>query len=45
MITASHNPKEYNGYKVFWEDGRQIVAPHDVAIIEEVKQISSPGDG
>lgn len=42
MITASHNPKEYNGYKVFWEDGAQIVAPHDVAIIEEVKQISSP---
>lgn len=41
IITASHNPKEYNGYKVYWEDGGQIVAPHDRNIIEEVKKISS----
>jgi len=38
MITASHNPKEYNGYKVYWNDGGQIVNPHDVNIIEEVKK-------
>ena len=42
MITASHNPKEYNGYKVFWEDGAQIIDPHDRLIIEEVRQITSP---
>ncbi|MBP5211122.1 MAG: phospho-sugar mutase [Bacteroidales bacterium] len=42
MITASHNPKEYNGYKVFWEDGAQIIAPHDKNIIEEVGKIDSP---
>ncbi len=36
MITASHNPKEYNGYKVYWSDGAQVVAPHDVGIVEEV---------
>lgn len=41
MITASHNPKEYNGYKVFWEDGAQITAPHDKSIIEEVSRIVS----
>ena len=41
MITASHNPKEYNGYKVFWEDGAQIIAPHDRAIIDEVNKITS----
>ena len=41
MITASHNPKEYNGYKVFWEDGAQIIAPHDKNIIEEVGRITS----
>ena len=41
MITASHNPKEYNGYKVFWEDGGQIIAPHDTAIINEVNKIES----
>ncbi len=40
MITASHNPKEYNGYKVYWEDGAQIIAPHDKRIIEEVKKIN-----
>ncbi|MCF0172990.1 MAG: phospho-sugar mutase [Bacteroidales bacterium] len=43
MITASHNPKEYNGYKVFWEDGAQIIEPHDVKIIEEVEKITDPG--
>jgi len=41
MITASHNPKEYNGYKVFWEDGAQITSPHDKNIIAEVNKISS----
>ena len=41
MVTASHNPKEYNGYKVYWEDGGQIVAPHDVNIITEVQKITS----
>jgi len=41
VITASHNPKEYNGYKVYWEDGGQIIAPHDKNIIEEVKKIKS----
>lgn len=41
MITASHNPKEYNGYKVFWEDGGQIIAPHDAHIIAEVNRITS----
>lgn len=40
VITASHNPKEYNGYKVYWEDGAQIIHPHDENIIKEVKQIS-----
>ena len=42
MITASHNPKEYNGYKAYWEDGAQIIAPHDVNIINEVMKITSP---
>jgi phosphoglucomutase len=42
VVTASHNPKEYNGYKVYWSDGGQIVPPHDKAIIEEVRKISSP---
>jgi phosphoglucomutase len=41
MVTASHNPKEYNGYKVYWEDGGQIVAPHDKNIINEVLKIKS----
>lgn len=41
VITASHNPKEYNGYKVYWNDGAQIVAPHDNNIIEEVRNVSS----
>ena len=42
VVTASHNPPEYNGYKVYWEDGAQIVAPHDKAIIAEVRAIESP---
>ncbi len=40
VITASHNPAEYNGYKVYWDDGAQIVPPHDEAIIEEVRAVS-----
>jgi len=39
VVTASHNPPEYNGYKVYWEDGGQIVAPHDKNIIAEVRKI------
>lgn len=39
VVTASHNPKEYNGYKVYWNDGAQVVAPHDKGIIEEVKKV------
>lgn len=42
MITASHNPKEYNGYKAYWQDGAQITAPHDKNIIEEVGKVSNP---
>ncbi len=41
VITASHNPKEYNGYKVYWNDGAQLVPPHDSNVIEEVKKIST----
>ena len=41
VITASHNPKEYNGYKVYWNDGAQVVSPHDQNIIAEVNKISS----
>jgi phosphoglucomutase len=41
VVTASHNPKEYNGYKVYWDDGGQIIAPHDKNIIDEVNRISS----
>lgn len=41
VITASHNPKEYNGYKVYWEDGAQVLPPHDKGMIEEVRNISS----
>ncbi len=40
-ITASHNPKEYNGYKAYWEDGAQIIAPHDVNIISHVNRIKA----
>ncbi len=44
VVTASHNPKEYNGYKVYWEDGGQIINPHDVNIIQEVQNIKSIGE-
>lgn len=40
-ITASHNPKEYNGYKAYWEDGAQIIAPHDVNIVDRVAHIKA----
>lgn len=40
MITASHNPPEYNGYKVYWSDGAQVLPPHDQGIIEEVNKIT-----
>jgi len=42
VITASHNPKEYNGYKVYWNDGAQLVPPHDKNVIDNVRQINSP---
>ncbi|MBL4585629.1 MAG: phospho-sugar mutase [Flavobacteriales bacterium] len=42
VITASHNPKEYNGYKAYWEDGGQLVAPHDKNVIAEVQKIAGP---
>lgn len=38
-ITASHNPKEYNGYKAYWEDGAQVLSPHDTAIIDNVNKV------
>lgn len=41
VITASHNPKEYNGYKAYWEDGGQLVSPHDKNVIAEVNKIKS----
>ena len=41
VITASHNPKEYNGYKAYWSDGAQVIAPHDHNIINEVNKIKS----
>ena len=41
VITASHNPKEYNGYKAYWDDGGQVVSPHDENIIDEVNKIKS----
>ena len=41
VITASHNPPEYNGYKVYWEDGSQIVAPHDKNILDHVAKVES----
>lgn len=44
MITASHNPKEYNGYKAYWSDGAQIIAPHDTNIIDEVNKIKGASD-
>lgn len=42
MITASHNPPEYNGYKVYWSDGGQVLPPHDIGIIAEVDKIDDP---
>jgi phosphoglucomutase len=44
MLTASHNPKEYNGYKAYWNDGGQLVAPHDENVIIEVNAIASVKD-
>ncbi len=44
MITASHNPKEYNGYKAYWSDGAQVLAPHDRNIIAEVNRVKSVSD-
>ena len=44
VITASHNPKEYNGYKAYWEDGGQLIAPHDKNVIAEVQKIAGPQD-
>ena len=44
MLTASHNPKEYNGYKAYWNDGAQLVPPHDKAVIDEVLKIERLSD-
>jgi phosphoglucomutase len=44
VITASHNPKEYNGYKAYWEDGSQLIPPHDKNVIAEVLKITSVAD-
>jgi phosphoglucomutase len=44
VITASHNPKEYNGYKAYWKDGGQLVPPHDKNVIEEVEKIKNLSD-
>lgn len=44
ILTASHNPKEYNGYKAYWDDGAQVLAPHDTGIIDEVSKIASASD-
>lgn len=44
VVTASHNPKEYNGYKVYWGDGGQLVPPHDKNVISEVQKIASVAD-
>jgi phosphoglucomutase len=44
VITASHNPKEYNGFKVYWNDGSQVIAPHDANIIAEVNKITGPDE-
>ena len=44
ILTASHNPKEYNGYKAYWDDGAQVLAPHDKGIIDEVNKITSAAD-
>ncbi len=44
VLTASHNPKEYNGYKAYWDDGAQVTPPHDVNVINEVNNIASIDD-
>jgi len=44
ILTASHNPKEYNGYKAYWDDGAQVLAPHDKGIIDEVSNIADASD-
>jgi phosphoglucomutase len=44
VVTASHNPKEYNGYKAYWDDGGQLVPPHDKNVIKEVEKIASVDD-
>lgn len=44
ILTASHNPKEYNGYKAYWDDGAQVLAPHDSGIIDEVNKVASAAD-
>ncbi len=44
ILTASHNPKEYNGYKAYWDDGAQMIAPHDENVITEVNKIASVDD-
>ncbi len=44
VLTASHNPKEYNGYKAYWDDGAQLIAPHDTNVIDEVNAIASIDD-
>jgi len=44
VLTASHNPKEYNGYKAYWNDGAQLIAPHDSNVIDEVNKIASIED-
>ena len=44
MVTASHNPKEYNGYKAYWEDGGQLVSPHDKNVMAEVEKIGGAED-
>ena len=41
VVTASHNPKMYNGYKAYWNDGAQVIEPHDVGIVEEVNKVTS----
>lgn len=41
ILTASHNPKEYNGYKAYWDDGAQVLAPHDKGIIDEVNKVTA----
>lgn len=44
ILTASHNPKEYNGYKAYWDDGAQMIAPHDKNTIAEVNKIRTPAE-